>query len=235
MHYFQWNIGDYAKHTQHLTNEEDIAYRRALDLYYDTEKPLDTQNIPLLSRRLRVDCQALQNVIDEFFPDGKNTRADKEIEEYYAFLNRQRINGSKGGRGNKASANPDKPTANPSPSQPLTTNHKPLTIKQDKSSSATNVAGVEYSKAFLTFWDMYPNRKNKGAAFKAFKKINPAEYPAIKEGLEAAKRSSGWLKDNGQYIPHPASWLNARGWEDESEQQSAGSVFNMEEWIRAKQ
>lgn len=72
-----------------------------------------------------------------------------------------------------------------------------------------------YTKAFLMFWEIYPLRKNKGDAAKAFSKIKAAEYPAIKAGLVAAKESSGWLKDNGQYIPHPGTWLRARGWEDE--------------------
>jgi hypothetical protein len=33
--------------------------------------------------------------------------------------------------------------------------------------------------------------------------------------LEVAKKSRDWLKENGQYIPYPATWLNAKGWEDE--------------------
>jgi len=91
---------------------------------------------------------------------------------------------------------------------------KHLSIKE-KLPSASGDAGVEYSKAFLSFWEMYPVKKNKGLAFKSFKKIRPAEYPVIKSGLIAAKESDAWLKDNGQFIPHPSSWLNARGWEDE--------------------
>jgi len=83
-----------------------------------------------------------------------------------------------------------------------------------------------YTKAFLAFWDMYPTRKNKGDAAKAFSKIKPAEYPAIKSGLIAAKESCGWNKDNGQFIPHPGTWLRARGWEDEqTPQASNGDSF----------
>jgi len=33
--------------------------------------------------------------------------------------------------------------------------------------------------------------------------------------LETQKASEKWLKDNGQYIPNPATWLNQRRWEDE--------------------
>ncbi len=41
MHYFQFNIGDYASHTSRLTPLEDLAYRRMLDLYYLNEQPLN--------------------------------------------------------------------------------------------------------------------------------------------------------------------------------------------------
>jgi hypothetical protein len=40
MHYYQFHIGDYRSATAHLTNEEDLAYRRLLDMYYDTEVPI---------------------------------------------------------------------------------------------------------------------------------------------------------------------------------------------------
>ena len=32
---------------------------------------------------------------------------------------------------------------------------------------------------------------------------------------EAAINSPEWKKSGGEFIPYPASWLNARGWEDE--------------------
>ena len=41
MHYYQFNIGDYASHTRHLDLLEDLAYRRILDLYYLHERPLN--------------------------------------------------------------------------------------------------------------------------------------------------------------------------------------------------
>ena len=33
--------------------------------------------------------------------------------------------------------------------------------------------------------------------------------------IETAKQSMQWNKDNGQYIPNPATWLNQKRWEDE--------------------
>ena len=37
MHYFSWNIGDYASHTSGLSPIEDIIYRRLIDKYYLSE------------------------------------------------------------------------------------------------------------------------------------------------------------------------------------------------------
>ena len=50
-----------------------------------------------------------------------------------------------------------------------------------------------------------------------FKKVAPDEQlmSVILAGIEQAKKSAQWLKDSGQFIPYPASWLNAKGWEDD--------------------
>jgi len=71
--------------------------------------------------------------------------------------------------------------------------------------------------AFDAFWQAYPKRKSRGQAEKAFAKINPSEQlmQAILAGIERAKTSEQWTRDKGKYIPHPATWLNAKGWEDE--------------------
>ena len=70
---------------------------------------------------------------------------------------------------------------------------------------------------FEKFWEAYPKKKGKGAARKAFDN-------AIKKGvtgdvlIDAVNRQrygSQWTKDNGQYIPYPATWLNQERWEDE--------------------
>jgi len=113
MHYYNFNIGDYMKHTLHLTLEEDLAYRRLLDMYYDTESPIPN-NIPSVSRRLRMDSKIVESVLNEFFEASsegyKNYRADGEIADYHKFLEKQKANGRLGGRpkkGKKPIANPD--------------------------------------------------------------------------------------------------------------------------------
>jgi uncharacterized protein YdaU (DUF1376 family) len=131
MNYYNFHIGDYISHTIHLSSEEDLAYRRLLDMYYDTELPIPN-NIPLVSRKLRISAEVVKTVLDEFFEltdEGfKNFRADNEIAEYHRFIEKQKANGSKGGRPKKSQR---KPTANPTKSQkkpnqePITINHKP--------------------------------------------------------------------------------------------------------------
>ncbi|WP_353191391.1 replication protein [Pandoraea pnomenusa] len=68
---------------------------------------------------------------------------------------------------------------------------------------------------FEIFWAGYPKKKSKKAAEKAFAKLNPDEqlYNDLMAGLGRAKTSGQWA--NPQFIPHPASWLNAGGWMDE--------------------
>lgn len=76
---------------------------------------------------------------------------------------------------------------------------------------------AERGEAFGIFWNFYPKKKSKGAAEKAWNKINPDEalLQVIMAALQHAKTQDGWAKDAGQFIPHPATWLNARGWEDD--------------------
>jgi len=75
----------------------------------------------------------------------------------------------------------------------------------------------KYSSNFLCFWNAYPKKKNIASAEKAFLKLKPDKdfLNEILLKLEQAKKSYDWQKDGGQYIPHPATWFNARGWEDE--------------------
>lgn len=71
---------------------------------------------------------------------------------------------------------------------------------------------------FATFWKQYPKKVAKPQALKAWKKINPAGHilADLIAALEKQKASADWLKDAGQFIPHPATWINGRRWEDEA-------------------
>lgn len=70
---------------------------------------------------------------------------------------------------------------------------------------------------FDSFWRLYPKKKAKEDARKAWNKLKPDGelYTAIMRSLSLQKKSPEWIKDNGQYAPYPATWLRGRRWEDE--------------------
>jgi hypothetical protein len=72
---------------------------------------------------------------------------------------------------------------------------------------------------FDGFWAAYPRKVGKDAARKAFDKRKP-DSTLLAQMLSAIARqidTEQWRKDGGQFIPHPATWLNEGRWQDESE------------------
>lgn len=107
MFYYQFNIADYASATAHLSNSEDLTYRRLLDLYYDQEKPLPTDT-KWIARRIRVPLSDVETVLSEFFDLTElgymHHRCEFELAKYHRRAETNKINGLKGGR--KPSRNP---------------------------------------------------------------------------------------------------------------------------------
>ena len=70
---------------------------------------------------------------------------------------------------------------------------------------------------FALFWQEYPRKAAKAAALKAWQKLNPSPelVERILDHVRDHKRSPDWLKDGGQFVPHPATFLNGRRWEDD--------------------
>ena len=128
MHYYQWNIGDYVSHTRHLSPIEDIAYRRLLDAYYLSERPLNS-GVTVVARQigLRDYEQEVAIVLDEFFKlteDGWiSSRADKEIAHFHSKIEQaSRAGKASAQRRSNACSTDVQPTNN---HKPITNNHKP--------------------------------------------------------------------------------------------------------------
>ena len=162
MHYYQFNIKTYSFATKHLSNMEDLAYRRLIDLYYDGEKPLVNDAKTLAKKIGMRDFQPeIDEVLSEFFlVDGdtfRHEKADKEIAAYHSRLDVARSNGKKGGRP-KQTQTQSKPKPKPNPKQtqsvnlanpnittlkanqePITNNKEQRTINQEPSVSSSHL------------------------------------------------------------------------------------------------
>ena len=74
--------------------------------------------------------------------------------------------------------------------------------------------GTAYSADFVQFWELYPRKVGKGAAWRSWKRQGAVLEP-IRAALAWQTKTSEWRKDGGAFVPHPATSLNGRRWEDE--------------------
>lgn len=140
MHYYQFNIGDYASHTVQLDPIEDIAYRRMIDWCYLHEKPLPIDPVEVAREvRMRDFQQAVSYVLNKYFSLSEKgffqKRIESEIRSY------KKLSGKRKDAANKrwaskhkglnvhASALQVQSTSN-AKQEPRTINHKPITKSQ---------------------------------------------------------------------------------------------------------
>lgn len=83
-------------------------------------------------------------------------------------------------------------------------------------------------KAFTSFWEIYPCKIGREAAWDAWTQIRPDTETVrrIMEGLETWKRSENWEEAGGKFIPRAAKFLTERHWESPPAQ--AGNLSNQE-------
>lgn len=210
MHYYQFHIGDYRSATGHLSNDEDLAYRRLLDMYYDSEQPIPLET-HWVARRIRMDTDIVEIVLNDMFQrteDGwRHGRCDAYIAEYHARAERNRANGKNGGRPKTAKKNPV--GSQTEPSGKATINQETIEPKnQDKLSNAR--ARLD---GFDEFWAAFDKKVERPGAERAWAKINP-DGDLIAQIIDAAHRYRQATPDKA-YRKHPATWLNNQCWNDE--------------------
>jgi len=76
---------------------------------------------------------------------------------------------------------------------------------------------AEQSKeAFGIFWSEYPRKVARKKAEAAFAKHDcHLVMPKLMEALTVQKASRQWRRDNGDFVPHPSTWINQARWEDD--------------------
>lgn len=142
MHYYQFNIGDYQSHTNHLDPLEDLAYRRMLDWCYLHEKPLplDANEIARIIR-LRDHAAIIRDVLTEFFSRyGEGWVCDRVLEE----IQHYKAKIEQASRAGKASA--ERRSNGGSTGVQPTNNHEPITNNQLKPSLCPPDGELESAK-----------------------------------------------------------------------------------------
>lgn len=90
-----------------------------------------------------------------------------------------------------------------------------VTVQETDTETETE-ADTDKTVGFASFWSTYPKKIAKPNAIKAFKaaKLKTGEIDSILTDIDTRKQSDDWTKENGKYIPNPATYLNQRRWED---------------------
>jgi uncharacterized protein YdaU (DUF1376 family) len=177
MHYYQFNIGDYASHTRHLDLLEDLAYRRILDLYYLHERPLNGDAAFVAKQiGMRDDAATVRDVLNQFFQKTEegyvNGRADKEIAHYHSKI-------EQASRAGKASA--ERRFNARSTDEQLNIKQETINIKQETKKKATVVATPE--GVSQSVWD----------EFIAHRKAKKAKVTQLViEGIAKEASKAGW-------------------------------------------
>jgi len=202
MIWYKFHIGDYLTHTVHLSDAEDLAYRRLLDLYYMSEKaiPLDTESV---ARKIRLDLDITESVLDEFFERTEtgyfNNRCHAEVMKYQHQVENNRQLGKRGGRPKKTESETESKA-----------NHNPKKIQIQKKN-------INTSSKFDEFWNAWPSSKRKVAKSECQKKWAKAGCDAVAETIiaqvNALKVTEQWTTG---FEPAPLTYINQRRWEDDA-------------------
>ena len=212
MHYYQFNIGDYASHTQGLSLMEDLAYRRLLDHYYMNERPFNgcsTDVARTIGMRDFVD--EVDYVLNKFFlqndsGDWFNKRADAEI---LAFRKKV-VSASAAGKASAARRLNSRSTDVQQSFNGRLTDVEP-TINQEPINNKKITSEPEPSR-FDEFWQAYAKKTGKQNAIKVWKRLRPDDD--LIDVIVGAAQTTAQATEV-KYRKDPERWLKGRHWEDE--------------------
>ena len=208
MHYYQFSIGDYRAATAHLTNEEDLAYRRLLDMYYDTEQkiPLDTQWV---ARRIRMEAHIIKDVLNDMFVSHEDgwfhARCADVIQQYHAMAEKNRANGRLGGRKKNPMGSDSQPIAK------ATINQEPITKNQIKNKAVITAAPEGVSPEV---WDSFLQQRKASRA---------VVTPTVVKKIAQEAQKAGWTLENALAECAARGWRGFKAdWVAEKQQKNVG-------------
>lgn len=182
-----------------------------------------------LARELGYSVETLRKYIKELIANGWIVKVTQSQDENGKFSsNSYELLSESSKAPNSTVAEKTRHGENPTRENPDTYKEVPLPrskLKKKKekkpsiASQKTKEKSSEVLSNFEIFWKAYPRHKNKGQARKAFIKLNPDDdlLGRMLDKIEELKLTPQWNQDShGKFIPYPATWIHAEGWEDES-------------------
>jgi len=216
--WFKFHIGDYITHTHHLSDAHDLCYRRLLDLYYMSEKPICLDQAKV-ARKIGIDLDITESVLEEFFVLTEkgyvNSRCDSEIARYQAQVENNRKQGQKGGR-------PRKELYEKADETESKANHNPKKIQKKNKEHTLSPT----TDRFADFWRAWPTSKRKVGKIAVEARWGRMALDPLADEIIAyvtrLKASEAWLSG---YEPAPMTFVNQRRWEDDKVETLARRVI----------
>jgi len=220
MHYYQFNLGDYHSHTGHLSDMEDLAYRRLIDWQHLHEKPIP-KDINQAARLVRMqdNLTAVEQVLNEFFTlvgNGyENARCMQNIAAFHKTKEKASMAGKASAKARKAQSKQKVKAGNGRSTivkqpcnQPQTKNQEPKTNVKKLATRPDDVSEQVWNDFLLL-------RKEKRSPFTvtAFNKLASQAGKAnitIEQALEVCC-DKGWQSFNAEWNWQGANIANTPG------------------------
>lgn len=201
-----FDVPSYLTQTQHLSTAEHGALFLIYIAYWNNRGPLlrSDSNLAKISRMTGSEWKTIKDTVLAFFEDDHGYLRCQWLDEAMKAAGDRRSAHQKGAQQTNSAR-----WGSESPSESLN-------LESDDEGKPP------WEKAFdEQFWPKYPRKIDKKGCKTTFKRLvnhDKVHIDRILRGLDWWLTSDQWEKENGTYVPHPATWLNQRRWEAAEDQ-----------------
>lgn len=202
MNWYKFRYAEYAAHTRHLSELEDLTYRRLIDLYYGHKEPFP--DAKWAAKRIQIsDVQVVDSILKEFFRHGEDgysyQQADDDISDFEMKSKKARdaVNARWAIR----------------PYNERNTKEKSREEK-NREEKIKPIPSAALANRFGDFWKVWPagmRKYGKELAMNSWaKQALDGEADKIIAHVQKSVTSESWIAG---YVPAPATYLNQRRWD----------------------
>lgn len=222
---FQLYAGDFLTDTMTWTDEQVGVHMRLLCWSWANRRglPSDMEQIGMIARSAKK-CWSVVGEKWSKSDDGTyiNNRLEQARADSDAFRAKQKEKSSKAVAARKTPPTGE-PTGHPidglPKGNPLEGEEEEVLVQKEKERARESKQRAEES--FARFWAVYARKEGKQAAAKAWTRLNDEDR------AEAEKRAKSFCAARDPaYLPHPATYLNGRRWEDADPPKPAPKAVN---------